>query len=164
MSLHVPALLVAVSLTLTACGTADRGSTETAPSNEPTTTSASAEPTTTPKPEPSKKPANCESADALGRAIATGRQDGTGLKFKDAEAVRSKDFEKLWFVAMKFTAPGVGTEVGVWASNSLKPGGGLIMSVDGFATEFTDWPDGGETSANLSINDDGASAAVDCLD
>lgn len=168
MRLNLLSLLVAVSLAATACGNDNAEGGESAdidpsPSSESTTPAESAPSTTASTPPPSKAPVACEPADALGRAIATGREDGTGLKFQDAVAVRSKDFEKLWFVAMEFTAPGVGTEVGVWASNSLKPGGGLIMSVDGFATEFTVWPDGGETSANLSINDDGASEALDCL-
>jgi hypothetical protein len=43
------------------------------------------------------------------------------------------------------------------------PPEGLIFSVNGFATEFSDWGDGGATDAALSMSDDGGSEAEACV-
>ena len=94
------------------------------------------------------------------RAIASGG-DNAKLKPIAGAAYRSDDFEKVYMIAMRFNGLG-STEEGVWASNSLKPGGGLIMSVDGMAEEFTQWPNGTADSP-MSIADHGAHEALDCL-
>lgn len=68
---------------------------------------------------------------ALVDAIETGLTlDGGSLG--RAAAVRSNDFDKVWFVAAQITGPGV-NDVGVWATNSLEAGGGLIFAADGLA-------------------------------
>lgn len=106
----------------------------------------------------------CESVSkAMLKGIASGAQDGTGLKPIRGAAYKSPDFEKVYFIAMEFSADGVDSQVGVWASNSLKPGGGILMSVDGFAKQFTVWPDAENTDAQISPADPGVEAAKSCL-
>lgn len=105
----------------------------------------------------------CLPADALGKAILTGTQSGTGASFVGASAFKSPDFTKVYFVAVKFSAPGVGDQVGVWASSSLEAGGGSIMSVDGIAKGFTDWPDASRTAAGIGADDPSVTAAKDCV-
>jgi hypothetical protein len=88
--------------------------------------------------------------------------DGGG-KLKNGWAVRSKDYSKVFFIAAEIHGPGMGDngKVGLWASNELSPGG-VTMAVDGFAKEFSDWPDGGKTDAHVGQSDDGAQDAQDC--
>ncbi len=101
---------------------------------------------------------------AMQRAIASGEEGGAGMKVLDGAAVRSDDFSEAYMIALRFTVTGVEEEqVGVWSSNSLKPGGGLILAVDGFAKEFTVWPDADKTDADMTINDDGVEEAAGCM-
>jgi len=100
-------------------------------------------------------------------AIASGLTVQGGSLSKGA-AVKSEDFEKVWFVAAEIDGAGglEGTgEIGVWATNADPSRGpsGSIFSVDGFAKEFSDWGDGSTTDATLSMSDDGAQEAVECL-
>ena len=98
-------------------------------------------------------------------AIATGAEDGVGgLKLSNGYAVKSKDFEKVYLIAARLAAPGVEGDVGVWASNSLEPGGGLIMAVDGFAKEFTVWPDANKTDAQIDQTADGYDEVRACVE
>lgn len=106
----------------------------------------------------------CEevSAELLAK-IGAGAQDGTGMVVARGAAYRSPDFEKVWFVAAEFTATGVDPQVGVWATNDLDPSGGIVMSVDGFAKQFTVWPDASTTDAAISGGDPSIDVAKDCL-
>lgn len=88
---------------------------------------------------------------------------GAGMKFIAAKAVKSADFSKVYFIAMKFSATGVPDQVGVWASNSLEPGGGLIMAIDGYAQQFSDWPAGSSTAAQISAADPSVARVKSCL-
>lgn len=88
---------------------------------------------------------------------------GDGMKFVSAKAVKSPDFSKVYFIAMKFSATGVEDQVGVWASNSLEPGGGLIMAIDGVAQQFSDWGPGSSTTAKISTVDPVVAVAKSCL-
>lgn len=136
----------AVALILSGCSS-DTGADD--------TTSAAEEPA----------PSRCEDvAPGLAKAILRGAEDGVGkLEPGAAAAVRSEDYDKVWMIAVRFSGAGVDDEVGVWASNSLDPGNGVIMAVDGFAQEFTVWPDADKTDAAMSIADDGADQAVECV-
>jgi endonuclease YncB( thermonuclease family) len=102
---------------------------------------------------------------ALVDGIASGIKPETGATLRGAQAVRSEDFDKVWFIAADLEGPGLDgpDQIGLWATNSLEAGSGLIFSVDGTAKEFTDWGDGGQTDAHLSTNDDGASEAKACV-
>ncbi len=72
-------------------------------------------------------------------------------------AVKSTEHQKAYYVAIRFHGPGVDDETGVWATNGLDSGS--IFSVDGFATEFSDFPkDDGFSSTDL-----GADAAKACV-
>lgn len=88
---------------------------------------------------------------------------GEGMKFVSAKAVKSPDFSKVYFIAMKFSATGVEDQVGVWASNSLEPGGGLTMAIDGVAQQFSDWGPGSSTTAKISAVDPSVAVAKSCL-
>jgi hypothetical protein len=99
---------------------------------------------------------------ALLTAIASRQQDGVGMVPVRGVVVRSGDFDKVYFVAMEFTATGIDHQVGVWATNDPS-GAGTIFSIDGTALSFTDWGDGGTTDAGMSMNDDGAQEALDAL-
>jgi hypothetical protein len=55
-------------------------------------------------------------------------------------------------------------DLGVWASNALEPGQGIVMAVDAVAQEFSDWPDADTTDANITSSSDGVSEARDCAE
>ncbi len=76
-------------------------------------------------------------------------------------AVRSHDFKSVYFVAGHLSGPGV-DDSALWATNRLEDGG-LTFSVDALAKEFSDWGGGGTTKAEMTIGDDGASQALDCI-
>lgn len=97
---------------------------------------------------------------ALLQGIASGADNAT-MEPVSGAAVKSDDYSEVYMIAMEFNGLG-SPERGVWASNSLEAGGGLIMSVDGIAQEFTDWPNGAANSP-MSIADHGAKEALECL-
>lgn len=109
--------------------------------------------------------ADCEDVSSeLIAAIADGEQEGAGMEPVDAAAWRSPDYEQVWFVSMEFSGSGIVDSVrGVWATNSLDAGEGIIMSVDGFAHEFTNWPDAATTDAAITETDPGVAKAKACL-
>ena len=65
-------------------------------------------------------------------------------------------------MAARLRAPGV-DETDVWATNRLTVGEGSILSVDGFAQQFTMWPKASKSEARISPGDAGVQAARDCL-
>ena len=101
--------------------------------------------------------------------VLQGNESGTGkLQFVSAAAVKSPDFKNVFFVAVKFKAQGVGNQVGVWAINGKLPQkaadlSGLTLSANAIAQQFTVWPDGNKTQAQIAINDPSISAAIKCL-
>lgn len=107
--------------------------------------------------------AECTQApQALLDRIATGALDGTGVVPLTGQVYLSPDYGKVYFVAMRFTATGVEDQTGVWATNGLDSG--ITMSVDGFAKEFTDWPDSATTDAAIASTDPAVAVAIGCLD
>jgi hypothetical protein len=141
--------------TVTACG----GGSDPTASSEPTATKSA-----TPTKASTPKATRCVVvALADMQRIATGAEKDVGkMTFTKAAAVKSNDFSSVYMIAGRFTAPGV-DEVGVWATNALPIGSGLLMSVDGFAKQFTVWPDADKTQAKISSTDDGVDEAKDCL-
>lgn len=131
--------------------------------NEAAETDESADSTPTAE----SKPDNCETIDEeWGERIADGAEDGVGkIEPGRLVAVKSPDHGDAYFIAMEFTGPGFedDPEVGIWATNDLTPGAGLIIAVDGFAKNFTVWPDGDQGQLELSSTDQGAKDAVACL-
>jgi len=117
---------------------------------------------------PSTAGGNCESvsADFLD-GIETGLTVQGGGSLGAASAVKSGDFESVWFVAAEINGSGMegSGEVGVWATNSDPSGpvSGTIYAVNGFATEFSDWGEGATTDAGITMADDGAQEAESCV-
>ena len=73
--------------------------------------------------------------------VASG-SDSSGLKPETGKAVKG-DTEGTYWLAMKFTADGFNgdTETGIWLVSGLDAASAApVMSVDGFAKQFTHWP------------------------
>lgn len=158
--------MIRTALTLTAAGLllAGCGGSDTADVDEPR---AAARATQAPAPVATpERSARCLDVDpAKLAALAEGAEsDVGGLTFTDGAAVKSSDYGEVYMIAGRFNAPGVDGEVGVWASNSLNAGEGVYMSVDGFAQQFTVWPDADTTDANITQSADGVSEARECLE
>lgn len=99
--------------------------------------------------------------------IMSGTEAGVGkVTIKAASAVKSPDYSKVWFVAIRFDVVGGKNLVGVWATNgdpTIAQRTGTTMSVDGFAQQFTVWPDADKTEAAISKADRAVAAAKKCL-
>lgn len=98
--------------------------------------------------------------------VAEGIKPETGAALRAAQAVRSPDHAQAWYVAADLEGPGLdgGDQIAVWLTNSImadEPG--MLLSVGSMATEFSDWPDGSMTDAQISITDEGAEAAEECV-
>ena len=85
--------------------------------------------------------------------------DGGG-SLRNAQAVRSSNFEQARFVTADIEGRGLeGREdIGIWVTNDLEAPGS-VHAVDEVGKEFSDWGDGGQTDARFSVNDDGAQEA-----
>jgi hypothetical protein len=83
--------------------------------------------------------------------------DGDRVYVEKAYATKSKDFQRVWFVAAKIHGPGMGTgEVGVWAMTGEKADPGIVQSVNGIAKNFSVYPYGPDTKSGVSMTDQGA--------
>ena len=152
--------LAMTALLLTGCA----GTVETEPAPEPATTSTTPAPertTATPTPEAAS---DClEVSPELAAAIASGATDPNDFIPGNAAAYLSPNHGEVYLVAMEFSSAGTEDNVGVWATNSLDAGSGLILSADGFANEFTTWPDAMTTDAEINAASEGVQEAKDCL-
>ena len=83
--------------------------------------------------------------------------DGSRLTVDGAGAVKSTEHQKAYYVAIRFSGPGVDKQVGVWATNDLDAG--QVFSVDAFAEQFSGFP----TIDGFSSTDAGAEAARGCV-
>ena len=85
-----------------------------------------------------------------------------GYRLDHARAVKSNDFERIYFISAEASGPGLPNAVGTWASNRLEPGEGLIWAIDDIARSSTTWPkpSGVET---MSMIDDGAEQSRRCV-
>jgi hypothetical protein len=109
---------------------------------------------------------------SLTTAIASGlRPRGKDTKIRTTGelgkgvAVRSKDFEKVFYVSAVVKGPDA---TGTWATNSLKVGEGLIIAADPVAMEFTDWGEaaapGSAAAEAQGLENDGAQESRDCVE
>jgi hypothetical protein len=113
---------------------------------------------------PTTAPSRClDVPRALVDGIETGLTVTGGGSLRNARAVKSQDFAKVYMVAADIQGSGMEgpSDIGVWATNRLGEGG-LIFAVDGFAKEFSDWSHGDQTDANITASSDGVQEAKDC--
>lgn len=104
----------------------------------------------------------CVDATAKGRQILTMQERGATGTLVKAAAVKSPDFEKVYFVAVEFALPGVDNPRAVFATNDLGDDG-IIFAVDGIAKEFTTWIDGDSIRDPITVTDPSVNAALSCL-
>lgn len=97
-------------------------------------------------------------------AIEEGLTVTGGGSLRLAQAVRSDDFLRVYFISADIQGSGLTAtdDVGTWSTNKLE-NHGVIFAVDEMAKEFSEWGDGGSTDAHLSMTDDGAQESVDCV-
>jgi hypothetical protein len=109
---------------------------------------------------------SCERAsEKLLKAIGTGLEVDGGGSLRNGFVVRSSDYRKIYMVAADIQGPGMegDDEVGVWATNSPEAEG-VILAVDGFAQEFSQWPDADRADAGITQADDGVEKARSCAE
>ena len=94
--------------------------------------------------------------------IASGLNVDGGGSLSDSGATKSGSHANAFFVAARINGPGMGGDMGVWATNQLD-GSGMIFSVDNMAQAFSVFPDGGRTQAAFSMADPGARQSRDCV-
>jgi len=84
----------------------------------------------------------------------------------DASAVLSEDVDDLYFIAAQIGGPGTDDSVGVWATNRLgsEPEGAVVLAVNSLAQEFSVYPDAGSADSSITMSDDGAREATECLE
>lgn len=97
--------------------------------------------------------------------IESGLKDDD-ITLRNAQAVRSDDFEKVYFISADLQGPeleGTG-DIATFAANNID-GPGLVLSVDDVAKEFTDWLHGDREGAqfHVTMSDDGARESHDCV-
>ena len=89
--------------------------------------------------------------------INWGIKKETNAEIGKVYVVKSNDYEKVYFVATRLSGPGISDDcIGVWAISGDKNDPGMIFSVNGIAKEFSDYPSGSKTTANITMSDDGA--------
>lgn len=115
-----------------------------------------------PAPTPAAAQDRCEAVPAALLAKLNSTLTG-GTSMTAAAAVKSMDYERVWFVAGALTGPGVGNGKKVVFSTNSLIGSGLTYGVGGFAHEFSDLGHGEDTKAKMSQSDDGYDQAQDCL-
>ncbi len=87
-----------------------------------------------------------------------------GGTLRSVQAVRSNDYRRVWFVSGDLEGSGLeGEQIATWATNSLDPSQPAgFASVNSFALEFSNWTNGPDTDAQLSMDDDGAEESQEC--
>ena len=180
MGFGLPALLVLI-VVVVAQGSEESPDAEEQASADPTPTAATQtepspilEASPTPAPTPGSEQAASQPQDSRCEEVSQAMLnliedqltvDGGG-SLRNGFAVKSEDYENVYMIAADIQGAGLDGDgqVGVWAANSLEPQGSLIiLAVDGLAKEFSDWPDGDQTDAQLSLVDDGVDEARDCV-
>lgn len=86
------------------------------------------------------------------------------VTIKSHNAIKSDDFDDVFFVAVELDGPGLegdGDIAVLSTNNSNEPG--TFMAVNSVAQEFFDFPAGDSTDAKVTMSDDGAKQAEECL-
>ena len=92
--------------------------------------------------------------------ISGGIKKETNAEIGEVYVVKSNDFDNVYFCATRLSGPGISNDcIGVWSISGDKNNPGMIFSVNGIAKQFSDYPDGSKTQANIKMSDDGADLA-----
>jgi len=85
---------------------------------------------------------------------------------KKAFAIKSEDFENIYFVGAIIYGPGMedGVGPGVWVISGDPDSPKLSLSVDGFAIEFTRYPDVSTTDFDVSRMNHGYDIVKECAE
>jgi len=86
-----------------------------------------------------------------------------GFSLRNAKAVRSNDFTKVYFVSVYLQGESLPeADIATFSMNALD-GPAMVLAIDDHAKKFTDWPDGERTQSRMTLNDDGARESRDCV-
>lgn len=88
-------------------------------------------------------------------------------KIVRAGAVKAPERADVYFVSGEIAGPGIGHNqvIATWAvGHSLRGDHGAILSVNGEATQFSDWADGASSDAAFSPDEAGVSDSAGCLE
>jgi hypothetical protein len=160
-----PALAVLALLTaLTACAGSDQAAPGERQTAKATTSSSAPDPSTESAAPTTASDARCEEVSPeLRETIGQGAQPAfPGLEITEAVAVRSQQYSKVYMVAGRIVTKD-DEQIGLWATNSLSPDQGVLLSVDGYAAHFTIWPKAADTEADIRLGDEGTFEAIACL-
>lgn len=113
---------------------------------------------------PDAPASRCQAASAgLVASIEEGLNVAGGGSLRNAQIVKSNDFENAYFVSADIEGEGMdGDNIGTWVTNAPQGGSGLLYSVNALAEGFSDWGPGGQTDAQFSMSDDGAEESARC--
>ncbi len=97
-------------------------------------------------------------------------QSGLNLNIRETatlsigQAVKSKDYSKVYFVAVEVDGKGYESkgDIALLTTNDLELTS-IVYTVDEPSKELFVFLDGGSTDARISVNDDGAKEAINCL-
>jgi hypothetical protein len=102
--------------------------------------------------------------------ITTRLNDGLkingGGSITNLKAVKSKDFESVYFISGQLQGAGLGrgTDIATFVSNKIGANEtGMTFSVGAVASDFSDWPDISTTNLGVSIINDGYSESQKCV-
>ena len=92
------------------------------------------------------------------------KHDRGYLRMESVQAVKSKDFVRIYFVAgdLYYDKTNAFLGRGVWVMNNLGEDSSYYWAMPGPATEWTVYPDATQTKAQLSKYDDGYLEAIKC--
>lgn len=157
------AIFLSLGLLVGACGggsTSTEGGATTAPAGATTAPAAATG---------SQSESTCENvSQATVKWLESGLTVSGGGQLEDAQAVRSGDFKRVYFISARIKGPSMGNDViGTWGkSGNVNEAGGLTLSIDSFAKEFSDWFPGDKEGAqyHVTMEDDGAEESHDCVE
>lgn len=107
-------------------------------------------------------PATLKQLDFINYAVQSMQASNS---IKDGWAVKSNDYENVYMVATLIYGPAIEEGVGpaVFAVGGDPETPHTWLAVNGYATEFTEFPDAGKTDAEITLNSDGVQEAIDCV-
>jgi hypothetical protein len=95
--------------------------------------------------------------------IESGLTVAGGGSLKEGWAVKSEDFDSIYFIAAEMEGPGFygDGQYGLWAVESMEPGQGEIYSVNSRAKALSEWP---KADASINVKSDGAEDVLACIE